>query len=137
MNVDLILKHVAKHIHLDKTETDYFVSLLEFKSLKRKEFLIRQGEVCNTENFIVKGCLRTYSIDDSGIEHILFFAVEEWWAGDLYSFLTQKPSNYFIDALEDTQVLQLRKDSLEKLYEKIPKFERFFRILFQNAFIAQ
>ncbi|HEY8893995.1 MAG TPA: Crp/Fnr family transcriptional regulator [Niastella sp.] len=137
MNPELILKNVAKHIQLNKEEEDYFVSLLQHKTIPRKGFLLRQGEICKTENFIIKGCLRTYSLDDNGFEHIVLFGIEDWWVGDLYSFLTQSPANYFIDALEDTEVLQISKPNLDKLYEKVPKFERFFRIILQNAFIAQ
>ena len=137
MNVDPILQHIASHIALDKAETDFFVSLLQSKTLKRKEYLLRAGGPCNTENFIAKGCLRTYTIDDNGFEHILSFSIEGWWAGDLYSFVTGTPATYFIDALEDTELLQISKPGLDKLYEKVPKFERFFRIKLQNAFIAQ
>lgn len=137
MNFDLILENVAKHIHLDKTEQDFFVSLLQHKTLKRKDYLLKQGNICKTENFIVKGCLRTYTIDENGFEHIVMFGVEEWWVGDLYSFLTLTPADYFIDALEDTEVLQITKHNLDRLYERVPKFERFFRLILQNAFIAQ
>jgi len=137
MNFDLILQNVAKHIQLDKTETDFFVSLLQNKTLRRKDFLLKQGNVCKTENFIIKGCLRTYTIDENGFEHIVMFGVEDWWVGDLYSFLTHTPANYFIDALEDSEVLQITKENLDKLYERVPKFEKFFRLILQNAFIAQ
>jgi CRP-like cAMP-binding protein len=65
------------------------------------------------------------------------FGIEDWWVGDLYSFLTQTPASYFIDAIEDTEILQITKANLDKLYEQVPKFERFFRIMLQNAFIAQ
>ncbi|AFD05233.1 Crp/Fnr family transcriptional regulator [Solitalea canadensis] len=137
MNIDPILQNIAKHIKLDREETDFFVSLLHYKTLKRKEFLLRQGDICKAESFIVKGCLRTYTLDSDGFEHIISFGIEDWWKGDLYSFLTQTPSSYFIDALEDTVVLQISKENLDLLYERVPKFERFFRLLFQNAFIAQ
>ena len=137
MNIELLLQNVAKHINLDNTETDFFVSLLESKTLKRKHYLLNQGDICKTENFIVKGCLRTYKIDENGVEHIVMFGIEEWWVGDLYSFLTQTPANYFIDALEDTEVIQITKENLDKLYERVPKFEKFFRLILQNAFIAQ
>jgi len=63
--------------------------------------------------------------------------MEDWWVGDLYSFLTQTPATYFIDALEDTEILQISKANLDKLYVRVPKFERFFRLILQNAFIAQ
>lgn len=137
MNLDLILENVARHIQLDKIEIDFFVSLLQDKKLKRKDFLLKQGNICRTENFIIKGCLRTYTIDENGFEHILMFGIENWWVGDLYSFLTQTPASFFIDALEDSEILQISKDNLNKLYERVPKFERFFRLILQNAFIAQ
>ena len=134
---DLILQNIAKHIQLDKSETELFLSLLQHKVLKRKEFLLKQGDICKTDNFIIKGCLRTYTIDDSGFEHIVLFGIEDWWVGDLYSFLTQTPANYFIDALEDSEILQITRQNLEELYQRVPKFERFFRIILQNAYITQ
>lgn len=137
MSFEFILKNISKHIQLDKTETDFFISLLQTKKLKRKGFLLRQGEVCKTENFIIKGCLRIYTVDENGFEHIVMFGVEDWWVGDFYSFLTQNPASYFIDALEDTEILQISKINLDKLFERVPKFERFFRLILQNAFIAQ
>ena len=137
MDTDLILQNISRHIQLDKTETDFFISLLQIKKLKRKEFLLKQGDICRTENFIVKGCLRAYTIDDNGFEHIIMFGIEDWWVGDLFSFLTQSPATYYIDALEDTEILQISKANLDKLFERVPKFERFFRLILQNAFIAQ
>lgn len=132
-----ILQNIAKHITLDSNEQDYFLSLLQVKHIKRKDFLLRANEVIKTENFITKGCVRAYTIDSNGTEHIIMFGIEGWWVGDMYSFLTQLPATYFIDALEDTELLQISKSNLEKLYERVPKFERFFRIILQNAFIAQ
>jgi len=137
MDTDFILQNIRRYIQLDKTETDFFISLLQTKKLKRKEFLLKPGDTCRTENFIVKGCMRTYTIDDHGFEHIVMFGIEDWWVGDLFSFLTQSPATYFIDALEDTEILQITKSDLDKLYERVPKFERFFRLILQNAFISQ
>jgi CRP-like cAMP-binding protein len=137
MNFDLILKNISRHIQLDEQEVDYFTSLLITKKIRRKEFMLREGEVCTHETFINKGCLRNYTIDEKGTEHIIMFAVEDWWTSDLYSFLTQTPATFNIDALEDTEVLQISKDNLERLFERVPKFERLFRVMFQKAFIAQ
>lgn len=137
MDVTLLLKNIAKHVSLTAEETDFFVSLLKFKSLKSGELLLREGEVCKYESFVIKGCLKTYYQDENGIEHIIDFSIEEWWADDLYSLLTQTPSKSNIKALEDTDIVQLGKNDLELLYQKVPAFERFFRILFQNAYIAQ
>jgi len=137
MYCEPILQNIARHIRLDEAESAFFISLLQHKKIARKDFLLRQGEVCRTENFIIKGCLRMYSIDESGQEHIVMFGIEDWWISDLYSFLTQSPAGYFIDALEDTEVLQISRANLELLYEKVPKFDRFFRVILQRAFIAQ
>jgi CRP-like cAMP-binding protein len=137
MEFDLLLKNIARHVQLDQTEIDFFISMLQKKELKKKEFLLRHGEICKTENFIVKGCLRVYTVDRNGFEHIVMFGIEDWWVSDLFSVLTNSPSTYYIDALEDTELLQISKSNLDKLYERVPKFERFFRIILQNAYIAQ
>src|SRR6476660_6983531 len=136
MDTDLILQNIAKHVSLDNTEKDFFLSLLTPKTLKRKEYLLREGDICRAESFILKGCLRIYTVAQDGSEHILMFGIEDWWVGDLYSFLTQTPSVFYIEALEDTEILQITKDNLERLYDRVPKFERFFRLIIQNAFIA-
>jgi CRP-like cAMP-binding protein len=133
----LLLDHVGKYIFLDPEEQQLFLSLLEPANVARKTFLLRQGAVCRYETFVLEGCLRSYTIDEQGTEHTLLFGVEDWWVGDLYSFLTGAPSLYNISALEDTRVLQISRQNLEQLYGRVPKFERFFRIIIQNAFIAQ
>lgn len=137
MNVDLLIANVSRHISLNPNEIDFFTSLLQPKSLKAGDFLLREGDVCRYETFVTKGCLKTYYQDNDGVEHILDFSIEEWWADDLFSFFTQTASKSNIKAIEDTEVLQISKNNLETLYQKIPKFERFFRVLFQNAYIAQ
>ena len=135
MHETAILTNLAKHIELDAAEANAFCSLLQVKTLRRKEVLLREGEVSRHQTYVVSGCLRTYSIDDNGREHIVMFGPEDWWAGDMYSFLTEKPATYTIDALETTTVIQLSKKDIDSLYISIPKFERFFRMLFQNAFV--
>ncbi|WP_118973302.1 Crp/Fnr family transcriptional regulator [Taibaiella koreensis] len=137
MDTDLILEHVARHIRLEEKETEFFLSLLHPATIPRKSFLLQPGNISRNESFITSGCLRTYTVDDKGQDHILMFGIEGWWMSDLYSFLTQTPSSCFIDALEDTSLLQLSKSNLEKLYEAVPRFERYFRLILQNAFVAQ
>jgi len=137
MNFDLLISSILKHVSLTGEEIEFFTSLLKSKSLADGEFLLREGDVCRYESFVIKGCLKTYYQDENGFEHIMDFSIEEWWADDLYSFLTQTASKSNIKAIEDTDIVQIGKTDLELLYQKIPKFERFFRILFQNAYIAQ
>jgi CRP-like cAMP-binding protein len=137
MSIDLLLTSLSKYISLNAEEIYFFSALLRPRSLAKGDFLIREGEVCKYETFITKGSLKSYYLDENGFEHIIDFLIEEWWASDLYSLLTHTPSKSNIKALEDTEVLQIGKNDLEVLYQKVPKFERFFRILFQNAYIAQ
>ena len=137
MSPDLLISSISKHISLTKEEIEFFTSLLKSKKLVNGEYLLREGEVCKYESFVTKGCLKTYYLDENGLEHIIDFSIEEWWADDLYSLLTQTPSKSNIKAIEDTDILQISKTDLELLYQKVPQFERFFRILFQNAYITQ
>ncbi|HVU57602.1 MAG TPA: Crp/Fnr family transcriptional regulator [Puia sp.] len=137
MHFDLLLANISRHISLDPEETAFFTSLLKSRVLKTGELLLREGSICKYESFVVRGCLKTYYLDENGFEHIIDFSIEEWWADDLYSLLTQTPSRSNIKAIEDSEILQISKPDLELLYQKVPKFERFFRILFQNAFITQ
>jgi CRP-like cAMP-binding protein len=133
---DRILKNISRFIDLTAAEKDYLISLLKSKKLRKKQYLLQEGEVSRYEYFVNKGCLRAYTIDEKGQDHIVQFAIEDWWIGDMYSFLTQTPARLTIDALEDSELLYLDKNSQEELYIKVPKFERFFRLLVQNAFIA-
>jgi CRP-like cAMP-binding protein len=133
---DTIRRNITKHIVLTNEEFDHFTSLLKIKRLRKKQFLLEEGDICRYECFVNSGCLRQYYLDKKGQEHIIQFAIEDWWIGDQSSFLTGKPSRYFIDALEDSQVLLIDRSSLDGLYNKVPKFERFFRIAFQNSYVA-
>jgi CRP-like cAMP-binding protein len=101
--------------------------------VKKKTFLLKEGEVCDFEAFILKGCTRTYYLDKDGVETILLFAVEEWWVSDISSFSEQKPSNLFIETLEDCELLTIDHRSKELLFERIPAFERMFRLLVQRS----
>ena len=131
-----LFKNFSRFVVLSDEEQDIVKSLFKEKRYRRKQFILQEGEVSRYESFIVKGCTRTYEVDEKGQEHVVYFGPEDWWVGDLYSFLSGKPSAYNIDCLEDCIALQISKSSLETLYEKVPKTERFFRILVQNAFIA-
>src|SRR5436190_21526206 len=125
MSFDLFISSISKHISLTVEEKEFFTSLLKPKSLRNGEFLLREGDICKYESFVVKGCLKTYYQDENGSEHIIDFSIEEWWADDLYSFLTQTASASNIKAIEDSDILQISKADLELLYQKVQKFERF------------
>jgi len=136
MDFGLILNNVCKHIQLTEAEKELFTSFLQTKKLKKKEYLLHQGEICKYSAFVLSGCLRGYSIDKNGTEHVLSFAPADWWMADMYSLISQQPGVLNIEALEDTEMLLLSKINQEKLYLEIPKFERFFRILAEKSLVA-
>jgi len=104
--------------------------------LKKKQYLLRKGELSNHMRFIAEGCIKLYNIDDTGKEHILQFGIKGWWVNDLYAYLTQKPATFFIQAITDSVVLQVHKDQLNKLFDQIHMMDRFFRIKTQNGYVA-
>lgn len=98
--------------------------------------MLQQGQVARDAAFVLSGCLRAYSIDDNGFEHILQFAPAGWWVTDMYSWISGNPSYLQIDAIRESQVALLsRKDQLE-LFDRIPGLERYFRILTENNLVS-
>lgn len=133
---DLILKNVNRFVYLTPAEQETYISLLSKRTVKKKTFLLREGDTIAHEFFVTKGCLKVYTLNDKGVEHISMFAIEDWWTGDILSFINQQPSKYFIEALEDSEVIQISKNNYDLLFEHIPKFERFYRVLYQRSLIS-
>ncbi|HEY4147287.1 MAG TPA: Crp/Fnr family transcriptional regulator [Chitinophagaceae bacterium] len=137
MNVDLVLKNIARHISLDEEETAYFTSLLHYREISQKDFLLKEGQLCRSISYVQSGALRAFHSDTKGKEATIMFAISDWWITDMYCFVTEQPAMQNIVAIEDSGVWQLKKDDLERLYIKVPKFERFFRIIMQNSYIRE
>jgi CRP-like cAMP-binding protein len=134
---DLLIQHMAvRKVILNEGELEILKSLFSYKKFRKNQYLLQEGNISGHEIFVIKGLTRTYEVDDKGQEHVLFFGPEDWWVGDLYSFLSETPSRYNIDCLEETEVLQISKQNLNILYEEVPKMNQYFRILFQNAFMT-
>jgi CRP-like cAMP-binding protein len=136
MNTDLILQNVARHISLTEAEKKIFLSLLQSKTVKRRQSHLAEGEVCVDSTFVVQGALKGFTVDKNGIEHVISFALPGWWIADMYSFISQKPGTLNIEGLVDSEVLLLSRTNQQKLYEEVPKFERFYRILVENSLVA-
>lgn len=134
--MDLILENIAKHVSLTPEEQTLFLSLTETKTYKAKTILLKAGEVCTHSFFVTKGILRSYTIDENGVEHVMSFACPGWWIADMYSYLSQRPGQLYIEVNEDADVILLSKENQEHLYNAIPKTERFFRILIENSLVA-
>ncbi|MGN7514856.1 MAG: Crp/Fnr family transcriptional regulator [Allomuricauda sp.] len=132
----LIIDNVTRFIDLTELEKQKYISLLTEVKVKKKAFLMQAGEVTKYEYFITKGCLKVYTLDEEGSPHISMFAVEDYWTGDMASFMTKEPSHYFIKATEDSELLGISRANYELLFQEIPKFERFYRILYQKSLIS-
>ncbi|NGM62797.1 Crp/Fnr family transcriptional regulator [Sphingobacterium sp. SGG-5] len=131
--IDRLIQHINGIMRLTEQEELTVRELVREKTLKRKQFLHRVGEVAQYSAFVVDGCLRSYAIDQNGFEHILQFAPENWWISDMYSFVKNQPSELNIDALLPTNVLLLSRSCQLSIFDRIPKLERYFRILTENA----
>lgn len=131
-----LIAHIESIVPLSGAEAEKVLQAFHPKRLKKKEILLFKGDVSSHMRFIESGCLRSYYIDDASQERILQFGIEGWWVNDLYSYLTQTPAEYFVQAVEASTVLQIHRDSLENLFKQVPAMERFFRIKIQSAYVA-
>jgi len=137
MNYELILKNICKHVNLEKEEINIFLSLIKSKNIVKKTMILKAGEACKYISYVHNGSLRAYYLDKDGKEATVMFAVADWWITDMYCYLNSKPAMMYIEALEDSCIIQLSKKHFEKLLFDVPKFERFFRILMQNAYTRE
>lgn len=128
-----LLKKINAIVSLTAEEEELLGHYWNERTLNKGEYLLTNGKICRTDNYVIEGALKAYYIDaETGKEEILYFAIENWWASDLYSFQKQLPSIYNIQAVEDTRLLQITNDSFQKMLGAIPKLERFFRIILES-----
>lgn len=134
---ELLFNNFEKNgLDLDSAERELIQSFFKHRKYRKNQYVIQQGDVSRYETFVNKGMLRTYLVDDKGQEHTMKFSPEDWWAGDLYSFTTGNPSSYNVQCLEDTEVLQITQADMDLLFERVPKMNLYFRILYRNSVIA-
>lgn len=130
------LAYLQKHIELTSQEEAILEEAITSKNYLKGQYIVQEGEICKYQTFIEKGTVRIFFLDHNVTEHIIAFGIENWWAGDLGSFITQTPADFNVHCLENTSVIQISKEKLEELYVAIPKMERFFRIIIQNAYVS-
>ena len=133
---DLFIQNFNKKVQLTKEEELEITKFLTPKKLRKRQYLLHDGDSCKYIAFVEKGLLRAYSIDDKGNEHIIQFGLEGWVISDLYSFLTGEPATYNIEALEDAELLLISKSAHEELLHTMPKYETFTRLNITGAYIA-
>lgn len=133
---ELLRKNIEQYIRITDAEFEQFTANFHLKKIKKKTFLLREGDICKYEAFVTKGCFRIYYSNDQGDAQILYFATETWWATDIDSFTNQRPSTLNIEALEDSEVLLISKPDKDTLYETLPKVEKMFRIMNQKSLVT-
>ncbi|MEQ8546828.1 MAG: Crp/Fnr family transcriptional regulator [Cyclobacteriaceae bacterium] len=130
-------KHISKRIPLTEDDFDCFLSYVQPKVFTKKQFLLNQGALSNEIFYVVNGCLRAFHTDVDGNDKAIMFATDDWWITDISGFTNESKSILSIDALEETAVYALSKYNFEKLLNEKPIFERFFRQLFQHAYMRE
>ena len=136
MNIHPLLNYLSNEIVLSGPEESLLLSIVKTRKYLKGQYLVQQGDICKYLSFVVSGCTKTFYIDGEGREHIFRFAIENWWAADLPSFLEQSPGNTNVQCIENTEVIQFSFKNLEELYIEIPQLEHLFRIIFQRVSIS-
>ncbi len=137
MQYDLILSNIGKYVKLTEAEASFFTSKLQLKEVGKKAYVLQQNERCRHLYFLNSGTLRAFHLTARGKESTVMFAIADWWITDMYAFTNDQPSVMNIKAVEDSQLMCLSYPDLELIWEKIPKFEKFFRILMQKAYVRE
>ena len=133
---DSFLQKLNEKLEFTSEEEDIIKSYLTLKKLRRKQYLLQEGDVCKSIAFVSKGALRSYSVDEKGEEHIIQFALEGWTNSDLYSFMTGEPATYNIEAIEDSELILISKSAQEEILKKVPRYETFVRLQITGAYLA-
>lgn len=131
-----LIDHIKKYVELNDEQTHFLLDNIKPLTVKKKSYLLEEGQVCSSLYFVEKGCLRFFFINDKGIEQITQFAIENWWLTDYMSFDTQSPSQFFIQAIENTTVYTFDHNNQEKVFSQLPQLERYFRLVLHKAYSA-
>lgn len=136
MNTQVLIEYFNRILPLDESEIDFVKEVFKERRVRKRQFILQQGEICKHNSFVLEGCFRMYLVDNNGKEHNLQFAIENWWIGDIGSFHGNTPSKLNIEAIENSIILQVQKADQLKLYRNYPKFNLIFRVLAENAMVG-
>ncbi len=136
MNYAPLFDYIDKRVDFNEREKELLIAHSDFRRYLKGQYIVQQGDVCRYESFVVKGCLKSFYIDSKGTEHILMFAIENWWIADMGSLIDQIPASYNVQCLETTEVIQFTHEKMEELLTRVPKMDRLLRMILQRAFIA-
>ncbi len=136
MHYSSFLNYINNYIDLTEKEIAFLRSNTNYKKYLKGHYIVQQGAVCKHTNFIISGCTKNFYVDQQGQEHIVTFAIENWWSADLSSFITQTPSDFNVKCIEATEVIQFTYQNQDKIFQNIPKMETLFRKLLEKALVS-
>ena len=131
-----LLNYINRYVSLTLEEENLLLTYINYRKYLKGQYIVQQGDICKYECFVLSGCTKTFFMDEDGQEHIIMFSIEDWWASDMGSFITQTPADFNIQCLEDTELVMFPYETTETIYTEIPKLERFFRLIIEKAFVA-
>lgn len=131
-----LLQHIEKFVPLSANDRSIITDLFQTRSFRKKEFLLKEGQVCRSNYFVTSGCLRLYFLNDKGQEQTTQFAIENWWITDQMSYDKQIPSEFHLQTVEKSIVQIIDRQQQEKLFIAVPAMERYFRNIAQRAYAA-
>ncbi|RAJ26887.1 Crp/Fnr family transcriptional regulator [Pedobacter cryoconitis] len=134
---DVFFSHILAKVSLTEEEKITIKEFFVFRKLRKKQYLLQEGEVCKYMSFVVKGLVRSYNVDEKGDEHMNMFAWEGWWISDMRSFLSGEKAVFNIDAIEHSELLTITHADFEEMTLKVPVMDRYFRLLFQNSLVTK
>jgi len=133
-NYENILNNIKRYVSLNADDEQQFCAIIKTTRVKRKQFIVQPNFICSYQNYVLKGALRSYFVNNEGIEYTIQFAIEDWFISDFNSYINQTPAFLFVEALEDSIVQQISHSDVEKLCASNSKFEHFFRLVAQKSF---
>lgn len=133
---EIFQKYIEEKAEFTQAESDLIQSFAIIKKLRKRQYLLQEGDSWKYDAFITQGCVRTYTVDEKGSEHVNSFSIENWWTGDRESLLMQQPSRFNIDAIEDTELVLFTHENFEMLCSEIPAFNNMVNAILQRSFIA-
>lgn len=131
-----LINHIRTYIQLKEQDVQTICKHIKPLHLDSREYLLEEGQICRSYYFVEKGCLRMFFHSDKGAEKTTQFALENWWISDYFSLIDQKPSEYYIETVERSEILSISIQTLEELFKELPELERYFRIIMQRALAA-
>ncbi|RZK13078.1 MAG: Crp/Fnr family transcriptional regulator [Flavobacterium sp.] len=137
MMIEILFKHIEQKVNLSPADKEMISTFFVRKRLRKKQYLLQEGDICKYLSFVANGLLRTYNVDEKGDEHMSVFGWEGWWISDFNSFLSVEPAVFNIDAIEDSELFMISRADYDALTLQVPIMDRYFRILFQNSLVTK